>query len=840
MNLLRLAQFNIRKYRAASVSLVILMTLCQLFLGLGIHNISQNNGLFERKAQEMKAIQNVYCIENNLYKEDYETLLKKDDRVSKVVVQDAILLWQNIIQLKSGENYTCNSIFLNPNQENVLEDVVLDENVSTAIEHPIYAPVIVKEYYGFNVGDALTMSYHQKSYTFEIAGFYETTIFANGNMGAIKYIISEEDYAQLYGTYGGIKILGYNVFDLADTPEVDSSFMEQAKNMASAEASFQTLLSIDYPTVSSIATLFPVLLAYLLLCFAIIIFVTIFITIRHGITSHIEQQMVNIGTLGALGYTSKQITKIYMLEYGILAVIGTVIGAIISHFLIPTVNHFSFMMIGLTTRSRFGLEIDILTIVGILAVVLLMSFTKARKVKKYPPIIAFRRGINNHHFKKNYFALDRVKYGVHFRLAGKRFIGAIKQNIIIAICIMAATATMLFSLVLYQCCGNDQSVLSKLVGFELSDLTVNITHSITAESLKEELLEWPEIRKVNLSHDFISVSLDNKDTLAVVYPDYSEVETIVAYEGRMPVYDNEVGITGVLADALNKKIGDIIELEYSGYHMKYLISAITQSMINNGQTLYFTEEGIRHINTGYESDLLNLYLTEGADKEKVITELKEKYGKSIDDVQYTKAESERDLQDNVKAKAEEKIASLMALYGVDSVDYAIMIDGEMIKGNSRMFAIEKITDMEEYVATNIGVYIQGINWGAKVMMLVSALIIMVILTMLIRADIMRQRLDLGVYKGLGYTTRELMLQISMSLMPTIAIGIILGSLLALWCSPFILGQAFSVIGGTHITVEMGMLTIILLDISILVFSFAIAMLSTYRIKEISVYELLTE
>lgn len=126
------------------------------------------------------------------------------------------------------------------------------------------------------------------------------------------------------------------------------------------------------------------------------------------------------------------------------------------------------------------------------------------------------------------------------------------------------------------------------------------------------------------------------------------------------------------------------------------------------------------------------------------------------------------------------------------------------------------------------------------MMLVSALIIMVILTMLIRADIMRQRLDLGVYKGLGYTTRELMLQISMSLMPTIAIGIILGSLLALWCSPFILSQAFSVIGGTHITVEMGMLTIILLDISILVFSFAIAMLSTYRIKEISVYELLTE
>lgn len=840
MRLLRLAKFNIRKHKVASIGLVILIFFCQLFLGLGIHNIVQNNGLFARKAQEMEAIQNLYCIENDRYQEAYEELLRADERVSKVIVQDAILLWQNNIKLKNGEDYICNSIFLNQEAENLLENVSVPENRDKTIEHPIYAPFIVHEYYGFEIGDELTVTYHQQTYTFEIAGFYETTIFANGNMGAIKFIISNEDYQKLYGTYGGIQILGYNVPDLTQIQAVSSDFIKKAKEMASGELSFQSKLSIDYLTVSTIASMFPVLLAYILLCFATIIFITIFIVIRHRITSNIEQQMVSIGTLEALGYTSKQMTRIYMIEYGVLAIIGTILGSIVSHFLIPMVNHFSFMMIGLSTKEHLRLGIDLMLIIGITLLVGAISFTKARSVKKYPPIVAFRQGISNHYFKKNYFALYKVKHCVHYRLAGKRLIGALKQNIIIAICITAATATMLFSIILYNCCGGDQSMISKLTGFEMSDIRLNITHSTDAEVLKQELLEWPEIRKVSLTHDYISVSVDYKDILVVAYPDYSELETIATYEGRMPIYDNEIGITGVLANIWGKEVGDSIEVEYNGYSMRYLISGITQSMINNGQTLYFNEEGIKHIVPSYESNSLNVYLTGGADKENVINRLKEVYGKSIDEAKNDEGEEGSTKEERIKAKAEEKIASLMALYGVDSVDYAVMIDGQLIKGNSKMFAIEKITDMEAYIETNIGAYMEGIRWGAKIIVVVSALIILVILTMLIRADITRQRADLGIYKGLGYTTKELMLQMVMSIIPAVILGIILGNILAIWSSPMLLSQAFSIIGATHITIEISKLSIILLDLGILVFSLVVAIFSAYRIKDISVYQLLTE
>lgn len=844
MNLMKLAWFNIKKYKGAAASITVLIFFCQLFLAVGIHNIVGNTHLFEDKAQEMESVQNIYCIEENRYREEYKQLLEEDHRVSKVVVQDSIFLWQNTIQLKDGSDYMCNSVLINKADENVLEKVVLEESEeSKSIKHPIYVPLFLQMNYGFNVGDDFKITFHQQEYVFQIAGFYETTIFANGNMGAIKYIISPEDYEKISSTYGETKIMGYNVTDLQAIEEINNEFVTKAKVMSDGTNSFQILLSMDYATLTAITTLFPVLLANLLLCFAVIIFITIFIVIRHRITNSIEEQMKNIGTLKALGYTSKQIAGIYVIEYSVLAAIGTVLGTMVGRILLPVVNQFSVAMLGLKSEVHSPWALDCVMILAIIMVIAMISLSKARKVKKIPPVIAFRKGINNHHFKKNYFALEKTQGSVHLRLAAKRFMGAAKQNVIIGVCVTAATAAMMFSVLLYNCIGKDQTAVKKMAGFEVCDLTVNITHAIQAETLKEALLEMSEVRKVNLTHDYLNVSLGNKDVLSVIYPDYQEVETISTYKGRMPIYNNELAITGALANQLGKEIGDALEVEYNGYSMRYLISGISQSMINNGQTLYFTEEGIKQINPSYQSDLLNIYLKEDVDKKAFIEKIEQLYGRSIEAARQgdmTSSNPNMTHNERVKAKAEEKIASLMALYGVDSIDYAIMIDGEMIKGNSKQFAINQITDMEEYIQNNIGAYIQGINWGTKVIILVAGIMIIVIMMMLIKNQLVRQKLDLGIYKGLGYTNRELMLQVTLSLMPAALVGVIGGTILAILASPTILSGAFSVIGVTHMIIEVNAVEVILLGVCIMGFSFITAMLSTYRIKEISAYELLVE
>lgn len=844
MNLLRLSWFNIKKYKGAAISIVVLISFCQLFLGLGVHNIFENMHLFEEKSQALEGIQNVYCIEENLYRDEYEILLKEDARVSKVVVQDSVLLWENVIKLNDGSDYMCNSVLINGGDENLLEKIILEENeVSLNAEHPIYAPLILKMHFGFELGDEFKILYRQQEYVFQIAGFYETTVFANGNMGAIKYIISEEDYEKISETYGETKILGYNTYDLQDIPSVDFDFTTKAKEVSKEGNQFQVIFSIDYLTIIGITTLFPVLLAYLLLLFAVIIFVTIFIIIRHRITNSIEEQMKNIGALQALGYTSRQIAGVHIIEYSLLAVVGTVLGSLVARLILPIVNQFSNSMFGLVSSSKANWLLDLLVMVVLVFSIMLVSFSKARKVKDLPPIIAFRKGINNHHFKRNYFALEKTKGNVHFRLVGKRLIGAAKQNILVAFCVTVATIAMVFSLILYNCCGKDQTSIKKMTGFEMCDIRVGITHAIDAESLKRTLLEMPEIRKVNLTHDFFNVSVGNKDVLSVIYEDFSQVETINTYEGRLPVYDNELAITGALAKQLGKEIGDSIEIEHKGYSMRYLISGISQSMINNGQTLYFTEQGIKQIYPSYEADLLDIYLVKGADKKAVIEKIEEDYGQSITktrDKEDVSGQENKTYEQKLQDRAEEKIASLMALYGVDSIDYAIMIDGVLIKGNSQQFAIDQIIDQEEYVQNNIGVYMVGISWGTKVIICVASIIIVVIIIMLIKNQLVRQRMDLGIYKSLGYTGKELMLQVTLSLMPSVMVGVIGGSILAVLASPIVLSGVFSTIGVTNMLVDIRVLDIMILGVSIILFSFGAAMMSAYSIKDISPYELLIE
>ena len=683
MNLLRMAKFNIRKHKAASISLIMLICLCQLFSSLAVHNLNSNRSLFDKKSKEMQSIQNLLCIESGLYKKEYENILKKDSRVSRVVSQDSVLLWENIIQLKNGQEYLCNSVFLNEQEKNNLENITLSTHLNekelASIKHPIYAPYVIREYYGFNEGDAFNITYHQKEYSFTIVGFYETAIWATGNMGGIKYIISDEDYEKFASQCGEHKILGYDVFDLKDCEAVLSDFVKQARQLADTGKSFNITLSVTYNMLSSVASMFLVLLAYLLLLFAMILIVTIFVMIRHRIANNIEEQMTNIGTMEALGYTSKQITWTYILEYGVLAIVGGILGTIGAECLAPILNQFGFMMLGLKSADKIAFGIDGIMLLSVVILVGLISFSEARKIKKYPAVVAFRKGVNNHHFKHNYLSLEKTKHLFQVRLAGKRALSAIKQNVIITVCVCVATIAMMFSVILYGCCGEKQSGIKKMTGFEMCDVSIDITHSMQPEAFKKALLERAEVRKVNLTHTFINVSLKDLDILAIVYPDYSQVENINPYEGRMPMYDNEMAITGVLARNLGKEIGDYVEVQYGDYCEKYLITGITQSMINNGQTLYFTEEAIKMIYPNYESDELGIYLKEGIDKKEFIASIKTEYGKSVEDMKKQLADASMSEEERIKVKAEAKIASLMSIYGIDSIDYAIMVDGKLLK-----------------------------------------------------------------------------------------------------------------------------------------------------------------
>ena len=116
---------------------------------------------------------------------------------------------------------------------------------------------------------------------------------------------------------------------------------------------------------------------------------------------------------------------------------------------------------------------------------------------------------------------------------------------------------------------------------------------------------------------------------------------------------------------------------------------------------------------------------------------------------------------------------------------------------------------------------------------ITAIVIALLLVMLIKLKLLRERRNYAVYKALGYTSWDIMLQIAMSMLTLGIIGSIIGSLIgALTTSP-ILSLFGKYIGAGHFAfiIPWGYTVCIVLFISLLIC--AVSMLCAIPVRKIN-------
>ena len=98
--------------------------------------------------------------------------------------------------------------------------------------------------------------------------------------------------------------------------------------------------------------------------------------------------------------------------------------------------------------------------------------------------------------------------------------------------------------------------------------------------------------------------------------------------------------------------------------------------------------------------------------------------------------------------------------------------------------------------------------------------------------IRKQYRELGIMKGLGYTSRELMFQMSFRIVPVAVIAALVGTFLSFVS----MGLIEMVLGKLSVSVP----AVAVVVICVLLFCFFCAYTGARKIKKISVYELMTE
>ncbi|WP_422659437.1 FtsX-like permease family protein [Paenibacillus sp. EC2-1] len=783
MRILNLTTANLRRSKGSAVSLVVLILIAAMLLNVGLGIFVKVGPFFLDKVEETKGPHAIVILHNDLYKPEYNEFLKDQPQVTEVETESMVYMGQASIQIGTSELGLATA-FLNRDNPRQIAPFEPIEQIEVPSEQAIYVPLPLKSG-GYELGDTLTVTYLNQEYRYTVAGYYESTSFGMVNAGALKFFLTDAGYKKLeeaIGELAGSSMLSIRMKDPEQSTGLLSDFKSQTDVQLSGANSFFKTNVIDFIGMSMSSTMMISIFAMLLAAFAWIIVIVALIVIRFRVVNSIEDQMINIGALGALGYTSRQITASMALLFMLLGVTGAVLGIGLSYAVSPWVDGLMSSLAGLHWDSGLHFGVDMISILTVLFLVLLVTLLASRRIKKLPPVIALRGGVNTHSFRKNHFPLGSSRGGLQFVLALKTIATNMRQNGIVAIIVAGVTFASVFSVITYYNMAVDKSALYNMTGTELSDVVVNAHPKSDASQLFSDLKNEVEVAKTT-QLDMVILSLEGEDAVVQISDDFGQMENLSAYKGRMPRYDNEVVITGVLSDMLDKGIGDTLEIGQDGVVGKYLVTGLAQTMSNGGRIAFMMLSGMHQLDPDYEIQSLNLYLKDGYENvEPFIGKLKQDYDGRIAQVQ-----NYRELGD---------------------------------------------AQMETYTG--------AITSLMMVVLIVTMIVVSLILYLVIHAMILKRKKDLGIYKALGYTAFQLKTQIALSFVPVVASGAVLGGVLGgLGTNPMLSMLLYSV-GVSNAKLDVHLPTIILLCVAVTLYAYIISMWAARRIKKISAYSLIVE
>lgn len=830
--IIRLSKANMNRHKKETILLGLLMMLCAILLASSVASLLGINKIVPKMVEESGCYRNNIYVDQNKYSDRFLSFLEQDARVENY--SHASIVYDGEIKIKnyrgSGNDVLYNAGFISESGEKTIEKFQVETSLSKeqieGLEHPIYLGKCEKEKLQVKEGDTLTILIDNKEYNFSVAGFYDMGIGMDGS----KFVVANQDFRILEDYITRYEIIGFEEAKDANVNEIIKDFGEYVKEM-SVNDTTGAVNGYSYDIFASNAKTNMSLLSSIVMIMAGVIIITVIVMVRFRIVTDISEQIVSIGVLEAIGYQSKEIALSYILEYVLIALGGCIVA------ILPGISLAKFLLKNAANSIYYSGQVEMnyyaigLVMVGILLFVGFVAMTKALSVNKYPPVMAFRKGIATHHFKKNFLPLERTKGNIHIRLALKAFLQNIGKRIGFTVCITVSTIMVLISFALGTFFSNGDRVLHNMSGHELADISLVAIGGTDPESFAEELESMPEVDRVLLSASSAVVKVNDSEIRENldIYQDFSETKTTIVTKGRLPKYDNEIAITTQGA-MVHLAMGQTVTLEYNRVKRNYLVCGVVNSIVNP-QTIYMTEDGFKNLNPLYVPDTYKIFLRDDADRDAFVNKLTQRYGDNITDIKNSQVTGDT-YEERLQSAARIKMAKAMSESGVSYMEYAIRVGDQVITGSTHNMKIQSLDYEYDTFVEMIEQASQAFEAVAFVMMLVAAVVVIIILSILMSSAIRMQYKDLGIMKGMGYTSRELKFQMAFTIIPPTVISVVIGSILG----KIGLGLLEMVV----VRIPIPVFSIVCLDCGILLFCFLCAYINARKIGKISVYELMFE
>ncbi len=649
-----------------------------------------------------------------------------------------------------GKNLS-SSIFLGQYDPDKEPYCVYNEAENGFIKNPsklkpgeIYIPIGMKEDFKCKVGDSFEVKYNGKTVKKTIKGFIEEPFVGSQVIGYKLAFLSKEDYDEMvscatdWKTNSAIKpnmekannkgsLYRFTLIRVFQKEDSKITVSQLKKNLNEDTR----LVNLSMGTLTAdqskrYTQMYTGIMSGILFSFSFFLFVVILVVVGHSISSSIEMEYVNLGVLKACGFTMRKLRLVFFLQYLAVELVGILLGVLAS---IPVTGYLGTMFVpitGLLASSRPVMLENAALLFALLVVAGLFVFLKTRKIGKISSVEAISGGRSDIYFSKRGQIPVNGRF-LNFSMAYRQLITNRKQYVSVVIIAMLLTFFMMAIGSVKNCMNVDTAV--EMFGFLKEDVYVDYQKN------DPELVRQVEntIKSITpLDYSFATnnmyYTVNNEELLGETISDPSLFKHL--FEGRVPKYDNEIVVTEIVADRLNLHVGDEVSVANGNSTYKMIITGTYQSTSDAGLSFGISFDAYKkHFNSKAAWTWKEYVLKDSSKATAVAKELKKKYGNKI---------------------------------GVSDCSQSAMMDNIMSGVDTLVYLV--------YAASIIFVLIVALLVCGKVFA--------------------KERVDISIYKTLGFTTRRLRLQFALRFFLLALVGGILGCVTSLLFSNMLMNVWF--------------------------------------------------
>ena len=587
---------DLKRKKAMNIILLVFVILATMFVSSSVNNIINVTTALD----EYFELANVpdYCAFtiNKMVDEDVDGAIKSAESIEDYKKEEILFLsYSNIIfeedkvaiegsnMLQSDKVFGMNYIL---SDGSILEEVKPGE---------IYLTDGKAKSIGVKKGEKIVINIENVSREFTFVDTVKDAALGSEMNSMCRYIISEEDYNYLAADETINKLYGGCIYFI-QTDDLKGTKRE----LSSVSEAFTLVADWD---MFKLTYLMDMIATGVLLVVSIVLILIAFIVLRFTIAFTLAEEFREIGVMKAIGIKTSKIRSLYLIKYSAISVIGALIGLGLSFPFGKTLISVTPDFVVMSNQSP--VVVNAICAVVVVGIIMLFCYGCTNKVNKMSPIDAIRNGQTGERFKKKtVLSLGKSRLSSPVFLAVNDIVSSPKRFGIITL-----TYLLCLLLLLILSIGEitmKSKKMAKVFGFSNFDVTLVFKDAsidyLTDRGRELMIRDLEEVEAVlnengmnaNCAQEVLfslPVIYEGNQSNVVVYQGIgNEIGQYEYIEGIAPESIDEIAITRITSKKTGAGIGDTVTLKTTDGEMDFIITAIFQSMLNQGDGIRVHED----------------------------------------------------------------------------------------------------------------------------------------------------------------------------------------------------------------------------------------------------------